>query len=933
MIKISVFLVIVALAFTGKVFADPAENYEKAFQSFNDNDYDAAYIHLKNVLQEDPEHLPGKILLGKLYLNNDAYEPAIVEFQEALFLGGDINLILQPLAEALLRTRDYREALELAGDKKLNKNAQFENHLIRADAFIGLERMNEALTELQQATRLFPQNIRGLNALISFQLRSNQKGRARALIEKALEVSIEDGTTWFLLGQLEKDEGNTIGALNAYQQALAIAPEDNRVKRALAGINLELGDISNAELMINSALTLRPDDPLAILVKSRLLQLNDDADQARTILSEMNQKLSLATDDYLSRNSWVYFIRGLSSHIIGNYENAVNDLITYIQQEPGDHNAVNLLVNAYTNLGENKLATSLLERYVNQVGDDLALSFSLQLCELYITAQRHFRCSDIIDELNRKYPDNIQVIITQARSMVGQNKYKEALELIKTAYARDKNNDIGHYLANLFLITKQYQDALIFTDHLLSKQPDDIELLNIKGDALIKVGALDEASNTLNDVLQIDNYYFPALMNLANIDIIRGNFAEAKKSLAFIIANNPPHAGASTLLSEAEAKSGNVNGAVQALKDYRARRPEDIEVKKLLIKLLSSSGRPEEALALLETGSDFNRFDETYLTTKAELLFILRDIKSAREQHKVLYTIWQDNPEKLLNLSRMQRQVGSIGLAQQSISTALKKAPDNKALLVEQVKLATLAKDFEQSEQLLNALKETSAGWSEVWNLEGDLLLAQKSAEEAQLSYAKAFELSGSSNGLILLKLYNLAVDGYNSKLFEQQVIKALRRAPNNHYFRNLLADYFLLNERYSEAKAQYLPLTNVSDFPNKASLYNNLALTTMRDNLDEAFGYSQRATELNANSANIMDTYGWLLAKKEQYQEALRALRVAYTIKSIDPYIRYHLGYVLNKLGRKDEAILELQTALATADEFTEKDAAQELLTHIVNK
>jgi Flp pilus assembly protein TadD len=106
-----------------------------------------------------------------------------------------------------------------------------------------------------------------------------------------------------------------------------------------------------------------------------------------------------------------------------------------------------------------------------------------------------------------------------------------------------------------------------------------------------------------------------------------------------------------------------------------------------------------------------------------------------------------------------------------------------------------------------------------------------------------------------------------------------------------------------------------------------------MRDNLDEAFGYSQRATELNANSANIMDTYGWLLAKKEQYQEALRALRVAYTIKSIDPYIRYHLGYVLNKLGRKDEAILELQTALATADEFTEKDAAQELLTHIVNK
>jgi putative PEP-CTERM system TPR-repeat lipoprotein len=933
MIKRCIFGIIIAIAFISPVLADPAENYEKAFKSFNDKAYDDAYIHLKNVLQEDPEHLPGKILLGKIYLNSELYEPAIAEFHEALSSGADINLILKPMAEALLRTRKYREVLKLAEERKLNTQTQFDNHLVRSDAFISMERMDEAFRELQQATHLFPQNIKGLNALISFHLRTNQRKKARELVHIAHDVSTENGTTWFLLGQLEKDEGNALGALNAYKQALTLMPEDNRTKRALASINLQLGDLTNAEAMINSALTDKPDDPLAILVKSRLLQLNNDAEQATAILNEMNQKLSLATDEYLSKNSWVYFIRGLSSHIIGNHENALNDLTTYIQEEPNHYNAVNLLVETYTNLGENRLAISLLERYIDQVDEDLELSFSLRLCDLYLIAGRHFRCSDIIDKLNKKYPNNAQVLIAQSRSMVSQGKYREALEFIKTAYARDKNNDIGHYLAKLFLITEQYQDALIFTNHLLNQQPDNIELLNVKGESLIKLGALDEASNTLNDLLNLDNYYFPALMNLADIDLLKGNYKKAKKSLEFIIANNPPHAGASSLLSEAEAQLGNMNASIQALQDYLQRRPEDIEVKKLLIKLLSRSGRSEEALTLLETGTDNNKFDEDYLTAKAELLLALEDIEGVREQHRILYTVWQNEPEKLLTLSRMQRRIGNIGLAQRTISTALKQVPNNKALLIEQIKLATLAKDFQQAKQKLDALKNASPDWSEIWNIDGDFLLATKAPKKAQTSYAKAFELSGSSNGLILLKLYNLAIDGYSSSLFEQQAVNALNRSPNNHYFRNLLADYLLLNNRFSEAREHYLALTKVAEFPNKSSLYNNLALATMRQNLDEAFGYSERAAKLNPSSANVMDTYGWLLAKKEQYPEALRALRVAYTISSVNPYIRYHLGHVLNQLGRKDEAIVELQVAVATTEEFTDKGAAQELLTSLTNK
>ena len=45
-------------------FASTSEDYEKALTAFNQNEYDEAYIHLKNSLQKDPENLAAKILMG-----------------------------------------------------------------------------------------------------------------------------------------------------------------------------------------------------------------------------------------------------------------------------------------------------------------------------------------------------------------------------------------------------------------------------------------------------------------------------------------------------------------------------------------------------------------------------------------------------------------------------------------------------------------------------------------------------------------------------------------------------------------------------------------------------------------------------------------------------------------------------------------------------
>jgi len=58
--------------------------YEEAVISFNKEEYETSYIHLKNALDIDPDHLPSKILIGRLLLINNLPEAAITEFEEAL---------------------------------------------------------------------------------------------------------------------------------------------------------------------------------------------------------------------------------------------------------------------------------------------------------------------------------------------------------------------------------------------------------------------------------------------------------------------------------------------------------------------------------------------------------------------------------------------------------------------------------------------------------------------------------------------------------------------------------------------------------------------------------------------------------------------------------------------------------------------------------
>src|SRR5690606_24865533 len=118
------------------LYASADSNYEKALQAFQQNDPQAAYIHLKNVLQQAPGHIPAKVLMGKILLQKGYFNEAITEFEESLHEGADIELMLAELANSYLFTGKHQQVIALGQNYKLSANSQFDWHLFAAAAYL-----------------------------------------------------------------------------------------------------------------------------------------------------------------------------------------------------------------------------------------------------------------------------------------------------------------------------------------------------------------------------------------------------------------------------------------------------------------------------------------------------------------------------------------------------------------------------------------------------------------------------------------------------------------------------------------------------------------------------------------------------------------------------------------------------------------------------
>lgn len=103
---------------------------------------------------------------------------------------------------------------------------------------------------------------------------------------------------------------------------------------------------------------------------------------------------------------------------------------------------------------------------------------------------------------------------------------------------------------------------------------------------------------------------------------------------------------------------------------------------------------------------------------------------------------------------------------------------------------------------------------------------------------------------------------------------------------------------------------------PTFPMLQNNLGYLLLENggDLQEASQLIESAMKQDPKNGSTVDSWGWVLYKQGQLKEAEEALRKAVELTPFSPEIRKHLGEVLLKLDRPEEALEQWERALAFA-------------------
>ncbi|NQZ22132.1 MAG: PEP-CTERM system TPR-repeat protein PrsT [Colwellia sp.] len=903
------------------------EQHELAQQAFNYDKNETAYIHLKNALQQDGNYIPSKVLMGKLLLRYGYINDAVLEFEEVINLGADIALFIQPFGEALLLSNKPQAVLNLAKDVRLSSQSLTQLYVFRGKAQAQLKNNDRELAEYKKALRLNPNSSIALNSIAGYYFKLQQLEKAQQFLDKSFQNSKQEYLTWHLQAQIYKQQSLNQQAIDTYLKALAIAPEFLDAKRGIASVYINQNDDEKALELVKQVLEKSPNDPRAKLLHANLLFKQNNNKEAKAILTSLNQKIALIPEDVQLKNNYLFFINALSQYLLENYQSALRNINKFLRDEPDNFQAISLAVNIYLKLGQYIPARDLLDKHVVKVMPEIDMAVTL--CQLYIDNRNIFKCEELLPKLKALYPQASQLILVEAKLLESRRQASIAVTFLEQANDNNRNIAYEKALIRLYMRTEKVTKAGRLIEKLLKEYPQNIELMNALAASLIKLKKYPQALGVLKHILLKQPTNYSARFNTASALLEAGAAEQAKAMLLNLLDQRAGQANARLLLTKAQLALGNSPQAIIELQTLISYHPDHVNGNEMLMLLLKTTGQFEQALIVVNKLSKFDSLNENYLKEKAELYLLIGDSKQYQTQVNRLQSLWFQQADKLTYLATMQRNYGDIKGARTTINLANKLKPNNAQVNYENVKISLFEKDLKTANKYLSRLKKSTLEKSKILLLEGDYLLATQQAKPAQDKYLAAFELNNTNN-MALAKAYNLALLGLNDERFEALLVAAIQQQNSNIYHRNILADFYLKNKRYVEAAEHYLLLEKAKRLPNRASILNNLAFSLMATDNLKAQIYAEQAVKLQPSSAAIVDTYGWILFKNKQFEQALKTLNQAKSIDSTNTEIRYHLAETLMQLSRKAEAKVELTYVLTKSRSKAELALAKNLFSQL---
>lgn len=879
----------------------------KAYQQKGDNK--AALIQMKNAVAKSPDDAEIRLALGALYNDTGDAVSAEKEFRKAISLGAPKAKALPGLATALGAQGEFKKLLEETEGDKGNGVL-----VSRGNAYLSMGDQARAKETFDEALKAKPDDSAALLGLASHAFGERDMDAGNRYADEAVAKDPKNPDVWMFKGMLAGRLGKGEEALVAYDQVLALKPAHRSAHIEKAYIEIGLGKFDAAKADLDAARKANPGS----LIISYTQALLDFTQGKNEVALESAQKVLRVMPEHMPS----VLLAGAIQLNLGQLEQAELNLKRYLEKYPNTLYARKLLASAQLRLAHPTEAAATLAPALTQPSADPQL---LALAgESYMQVRNFDKAAEYFGKATELAPQMPALRTSLGLSRLGQGDKEQAVIEMEKATALDpKSQQAGMALVRTALGLKQYDKALSAVLALEKQQPDNAVVQNMKGGVYLALNDPAKARASFTKSSQLQASYFPAVANLAQLDLTEKQPAAADARLQGFLKTDKKHIGAMTALAEIAASQGRNADAVLWLEKAASENPDVVEPGMRLGAMYLKQGEKVKALTLVRKLHAANPTNADLLDQLGQAQIANGDANGALESYSKLTGLVPKSARAQLRLATAHMLLKNDAAVAEDIKRAGQLEPDNMQVKLATVDLHLRKGETEQALTLARALQKSHPKLPVGMMIEGDIQLTLKKPELALKAYEQAFALNKSPQ--LLVKLSQAQRLTGKGKEADARLAQFIKEFPGEPISTMYLAEGQLQAKQFKPAIANFEAVLKKS--PNNVLALNNLAWAYQQDKDPRALATAEQALKLAPESPAVMDTLGWILVEKGDLKRGIPVLEQASSRAPEANDIRYHLAFGLNKAGDKAKARKLIEQALANGQPFAQSDEAKEML------
>jgi tetratricopeptide (TPR) repeat protein len=531
----------------------------------------------------------------------------------------------------------FLEGASVASAKDLENNLGLQ--LLKIKLFGQTGDLGSAETSLQKLVELNPQEPGYRKLLINFYVEQRRNDdaekemRALAAVNPAQPAAALDVVRF--LYTIRKAPAAARQELNA---RISAGGEVFPYQMALAEMDFAEGNLTDGKQLLEKLISASRSSEQMRTAKTALAEMylgNRNFDPAETLVAD------ILRDD--PHNVSALKLRATIRMARGQLDSAVADLLDALNYQPRSTDLMSLLATAYERSG-------LIELADKQFADatktsDFDANAGLEYIGFLQRRGSIARAEDILAGLNKRRPNNIQILSTLAQVRLARQNWSGAQEIAESIRRIGNNGATADQILGAVLIGRnKYDQAIAAFQNAYDAAPAATLPMNTLVAAFLKANKKDQAISFLKSVLVKNPGNANALVLLGSIQLTSGAADQALKTFSEAVKAEPEDTVGYQALTDLYLGQKNYDEAIKFVRAGIQQQPEMTALHLMLATALEQKGDYEAAISEYETMLDKQPGSMVVANNLASLLLDHRTDKASLKKAQSLAAFLRKSP-------------------------------------------------------------------------------------------------------------------------------------------------------------------------------------------------------------------------------------------------------------------------------------------------